>query len=294
MMKKIVFWILAVVITITAAIYQRMTGPTYPKKLMAQVNRQSYELRMVRSIGLDERSEVKLAVQDTSASALLYFRRYPTNEEYKAVPFAYKTYPVNSFIMNKIFKMTEDKGFFAPVPVQPAAGKIQYYFEVTDDSGTTTYGKDNPIVIRFKGTVPLWILLPHVLAMFTAMLFSVVAALFALGRIRRYRFYTNLTFIILLIGGFLLGPLVQYFAFGKLWTGVPFGWDLTDNKTLIAIIAFLIAFLGNRKKDRPWLTVMATVLMLVVFSIPHSLLGSEFNYESGKVIQNMILLARPW
>ena len=40
--------------------------------------------------------------------------------------------------------------------------------------------------------------------------------------------------LLLAVGGFILGPLVQNYAFGELWTGVPFGWDLTDNKTLIA------------------------------------------------------------
>lgn len=32
-MKKVVYWILAIVITLALSIYQRMTGPTYPKKV---------------------------------------------------------------------------------------------------------------------------------------------------------------------------------------------------------------------------------------------------------------------
>jgi len=32
---------------------------------------------------------------------------------------------------------------------------------------------------------------------------------------------------------------VQHYAFGQLWTGVPFGWDLTDNKTLLAALAWV-------------------------------------------------------
>ena len=39
----------------------------------------------------------------------------------------------------------------------------------------------------------------------------------------------------------ILGPLTQYYAFGALWTGFPFGIDLTDNKTLIALIGWIIA-----------------------------------------------------
>jgi hypothetical protein len=39
----------------------------------------------------------------------------------------------------------------------------------------------------------------------------------------------------------ILGPVVQYYAFGEFWTGVPFGWDLTDNKTLVAVIFWALA-----------------------------------------------------
>ena len=80
-------------------------------------------------------------------------------------------------LMNKVFKINEDKGLFAEVPQQPAAGKIQYYIEITDSKGTQSYFKDEPVVIRFKGGVPAFILVPHILLMFLAMLFSTLAGL---------------------------------------------------------------------------------------------------------------------
>lgn len=74
----------------------------------------------------------------------------------------------------------------------------------------------------------------------------------------------------------ILGPLVQKYAFGAYWTGWPVGTDLTDNKTLIALIGWLAAALALRTVPRPgvWI-VLAAVLMLGVFMIPHSLRGSE-------------------
>jgi len=41
------------------------------------------------------------------------------------------------------------------------------------------------------------------------------------------RYYELLwaTIISLLIGGFLMGPMVQWYAFGVWWSGVPFGYD---------------------------------------------------------------------
>ena len=51
--------------------------------------------------------------------------------------------------------------------------------------------------------------------------------------------------MLLFAGGMILGPVVQNFAFGELWTSVPFSWDLTDNKTLVAFTFWIIAVTGN-------------------------------------------------
>ncbi|HKK43282.1 MAG TPA: hypothetical protein VJ963_12790 [Bacteroidales bacterium] len=288
-MKKFLLWSLAFIITIAAAIYQRHTGPTYPKDLEIKANGIQYELKLVRSLSLNERPEVRLEIADTSVKARLFYKRFRTNDEYQSVNFKYKEYPVHSFVMNKIFKITEEKGLYADVPKQPEAGKIQYYFQITDAEGTQTYLKDEPVVIRFKGPVPLSILLPHVLMMFIAMLFSTLAGLMAAVRHPQYKKYALWTLILFIAGGFILGPLVQYHAFGELWTGIPFGWDLTDNKTLIAAVFWILAVFMNRKHNRPVFTILAAVVLLLVFSIPHSMFGSEFNYASGQVTQGLIL-----
>ncbi|MDO9579748.1 MAG: hypothetical protein Q7J06_04145 [Bacteroidales bacterium] len=288
-MKKFILWFLAIVITAGAAIYQRQTGPTYPKRLDANLNDTAYELKLVRSLSLDERSEVKLKISDTTVKAKLYFKRFRADEEYQVKEFSYREYPVNSFIMNKIFKINVEKGFFADVPQQPAAGKIQYYFEVTDTSGIHTYFKDTPVVIRFKGGVPSFILIPHILFMFIAMLLSTLAGLMSVIKFPLYKKYSIWTLILFIAGGMILGPIVQYYAFGDLWTGVPFGWDLTDNKTLIALLFWILAVVMNRKKDRPFYTALAALVLLLIFSIPHSLFGSELDYTSGQVTQGIIL-----
>jgi hypothetical protein len=288
-MKKFILWFLAFLITITAAIYQRMTGPTYPKRINVMLNNTVQELKLVRSLSLDARSEVKLNVYDTTVRAKLFYKRYNSDEEFQTADFSCKVYPVHSFLMNKVFRITEEKGLFAEVPRQPAAGKIQYYFDITDSKGTNTYLKDEPVVIRFKGGVPAFILLPHILFMFIAMLFSTLAGLMAVIKYPLYKKYGLWTLILFVAGGMVLGPIVQYFAFGNFWTGVPFGWDLTDNKTLIALLFWIIAVFMNRKSDRPIYTILASVVLLLVFSIPHSLFGSELNYSSGHVTHGIIL-----
>lgn len=275
-MRKFFLWTLAFVITVTAAIYQRHTGPTYPKELNISLNNKPYNLKLTRSIALDEKSEVRLNITDTTIKAKLFFKRFNSNEEYQISEFNYRSEP-------------KKEGFVAGVPQQPAAGKLQYYIEISDSRGSQAYLKDSPIVIRFKGGVPIFILLPHILFMFVAMLFSTLAGLMAVIKFPLYKKYGVLTLILFAVGGMVLGPIVQYYAFGDLWTGIPFGWDLTDNKTLIALIFWIVAVIMNRKKERPLYTVLAALILLLVFSIPHSLFGSQLNYSTGQVTQGIIL-----
>ena len=275
-MKKFILWSLALIITLAAAVYQRHTGPTYPKELKVNLNNKEYDLKLVRSLALDEKPEVKLEIADPSIKARLFFKRYKSTEEYQVVDFSYRS-------------EAKSEGFFAVVPQQPAAGKLQYYFEITDSKGTTSYLKEAPVVIRFKGGVPAFILIPHILFMFLAMLFSTLAGLMSVIKYPLYKQYSVYTLVLFIAGGLVLGPIVQLYAFGDLWTGIPFGWDLTDNKTLIALIFWVLAVLMNRKKERPFYTALAAIILLLVYSIPHSMFGSELDLTSGHVTQGIIL-----
>lgn len=288
-MKSFLFWILAILITVSAAIYQRKTGPTYPKRYEVTVNGVKYPIKLVRSLGLDEESQIKLKITDTTICAKVYYKRYPSNDEFQSSDFHFQSRPINSYVMNKIFKIEKEEGFFAAIPQQPAAGKLEYYIEITDRTGSQTYFKESPVVVRFKGGVPGFILVPHILFMFIAMLFSNLSGILAVFKVSSYRKYALWTFVCLLIGGMILGPLVQLYAFGDLWTGIPFGWDLTDNKTLIAFIFWILAVMMNRKKERPGYTVLAAVILLLIYSIPHSMFGSELDYNTGTVTQGIIM-----
>ena len=97
----------------------------------------------------------------------------------------------------------------------------------------------------------------------------------------RSAMYLKWTIAFLFIGGFIFGPVMQQYAFGALWTGFPFGHDLTDNKTLIAMLGWLFAWYKNRKghQGRGWI-LAASILLLAMYLIPHSLLGSELNYNA--------------
>ena len=277
-------WILAVVITLSAAIYQRKTGPTYPQSEKITLGDSTYSLQLIRTSGA-RNARVKLPVKDTAVHAVIYYKKLGIAEDFTRVDFKMTHIVPHSAILKKILRQKEETVLAASLPQQPPAGKLEYYIELVKNGQTVDVAKNQPVIIRFKGDVPAGVLIPHIILMFLAMLFSSVAGLFAAFKIERFRRYTIWTFIILFIGGFIFGPWVQWYAFGDWWTGIPFGWDLTDNKTLFAFVFWVAALFGIKGKGRPWLIILAAVMTIVIFSIPHSMFGSTLDYSTGSVTQ---------
>jgi hypothetical protein len=121
--------------------------------------------------------------------------------------------------------------------------------------------------------------------MFIALLVGIRAALGALVHPPGIRRLAWTTLGLMTVGGMILGPIVQKYAFGAFWTGWPFGYDLTDNKTLLMWIVWVGAALVLWKRPSPrdrivrGSILVAAVVMMVVYLIPHSLRGSELDYS---------------
>ena len=263
MKRGLFLWTLAFLITISTAIYQRLTGPTYPIRGQIKIIDQDIQYKLARSHGGLEDHEIKIKVADSLITGNIYFKRFKTDDQWTKLPFDYK----NSELI-------------AYLPHQPPAGKLEYFVELVYNSEVRRFPQENSVVIRFKGDVPLAILIPHIIAMFVSMLLSNRTGLEFFNNGKNLKKLTFWTIGTLLIGGFIFGPLTQEYAFGELWTGFPFGHDLTDNKTLIALIGWLIALFmyGKSKLPKKW-ALFASLLLLVVYLIPHSVLGSELNYN---------------
>jgi len=267
--KAILKWVLAVVITLSAAVYQRMTGPTHPLRGRSDFCGNSFSYRLPRTHGGDGGQRVELAVSGAGCRATLVYRRYKTGDDW-----------------SRIDMVRDGELVAAELPHQPPAGKLEYHVLLQRDGAEQSVPADRTAIIRFKGGVPNLVLIPHVLFMFLAMLVSTAAGIEALLRGPRLRRDALVASGLLFVGGMILGPIVQKFAFGEFWTGVPWGWDLTDNKTLIAMIGWAIALAvvwRNRNPRQRWWALGAAVLLLAIYSIPHSALGSELDYQSGQV-----------
>ncbi len=272
-MKNIFYWLIAALITFSAMIYQRKTGPTYDKKAEVEIGGTTYNFKLVRSHGGENDCLIELIVPETNIEGNIKYRKFPTNEEWTTSP----------------MERQSDK-LVGKLPHLPPAGKYEYLVVLEKNGKQYPLNNAQAVVIRFKGDVPASVLIPHIFFMFFAMFLGNLAGIMAIFKYKKFRFYTNITLITLFIGGMILGPWVQWYAFGEAWAGVPFAWDLTDNKTLLAFIFWIIAFFMNRKKERPVYTVIAAIVMLMVYSIPHSMFGSQLNPETGEIIQGWIQL----
>ncbi len=266
MYKKILLWVLAVIITVAAAIFQRLTGPTYPLRGNIEIDKQKINYKLVRSIEIGSNTAIKIPFIENT-EAYVVFKRYKTNDS-----------------LNCIKMQKEKDQYIAILPDLPAAGKYAYsvYYKKNNEK---YYLNKSDIIVRYKGHVPSWILILHVLFMFLAMLFSNYTGILAIINNYYINHWAILTMLFLFIGGFIFGPIVQKFAFNEFWAGFPYGYDLTDNKVLLSFIAWIIAWFTFRKtKNSKWY-LFASIITIIIYLIPHSLYGSELDFSTGKIKQ---------
>jgi hypothetical protein len=252
-------WFVVVVVTLASAYYQRATGPTHAVRVNRAWKGETIHARLTRAHGGPGDQKIEIRGIGEGIRGDLLWRRYPTEEPFTRQPMAREGDRLTAFL-----------------PHQPPSGKLEYRLELNSQGSTLVVPESGPVVTRFKGHVPLLVLIPHVIFMFVGMLLSNRAGLGACFGDPKVRTYSRWTIGTLALGGLLLGPIVQKFAFGAFWTGVPFGWDLTDNKTLISVFGWAVALWAQRsdRRARAW-TIAAALVTLIIFMIPHSLFGSE-------------------
>lgn len=262
-MKNLLLWLLAIALSLASMVYQRLTGPTHPLRGKIQVEESLIKFKFIRShdVGMD--APVSIVVEDPEINGTFIYKRFKSHDEWTSVPMT-----------------REGNKLIAAVPHQPAAGKVMY--KVVLDKNEKTYElTKKPVIIRFKGSVPAWALTPHVLFMILAMIFSTRAGIEALAYRRKTFQYSLITLITLVLGGLVLGPIVQKFAFDAYWTGWPFGTDLTDNKTAISVLFWVIAVIKTKQDcgNRFW-PILAAIVLFAIYLVPHSMFGSELDFTA--------------
>jgi len=283
MHKNTKLWIAAIILMILAVLYQRETGPTKPYRGKVSIENQSFRYKLLRTNSTTSGAVISLPNNKLKDfSAVLQYKRYQTNDSVTEAPMLLQTVQAKSLFG----KDKEKKQFEASLPVQASAGKMSYF--ITGKIGGKSFripeDKQENIVLRYKDDVPLWILIPHIIFMFFSVLIGMRAGLSAIFDPKSMKKWAVTAFIGMTIGGMILGPIVQKYAFGELWTGFPYGKDFTDNKMLIMWLAWAIAliFLSLKKikneNTKRIVVVLAAIVMTVTYLIPHSMGGSTLDY----------------
>jgi len=264
-------WVLCVLLTAAGLVYQRMTGPTYPISAYRQWEDEQGHAhiilgKLLRTQVRPDPAKLDLIVKgfDPYPRGEVVWRKYPTSDPWKVEPMTNSTLH---------YRYT--------FPVLPTAGKLEYVVRIVAKDQTITLPEDGSAILRYRDDVPAFILVPHIIAMFGGLLFGLRLILGALrDEDNLGRFFPWLMAFIV-PGGLILGPLVQKYAFGAYWTGWPVGEDLTDTKTLVAVVAWLAAWWAIPRLGRAgrWAVLAAGIVMLAVYMIPHSARGSQVDWS---------------
>jgi hypothetical protein len=189
--------------------------------------------------------------------------------------------------------------FTALLPHYPKATKAWYYIEAIkttpDGDVTVTLPDDSqtdftPILLKYEGVVPLYVIIPHVLCNFAAIFFAALTLFSAIDVRRGKRTlkeaikYPLITFILMFLGFVPFGIGMNWFAFGVIWEAVPFGRDVTDNKSQIILLFWLATLIlvkgtvlgkGENKNlvsERGYFTmvIVTMIVTIAMYAIPHS------------------------
>lgn len=263
----VLLWVLAFVLVVLTAGWQRRTGPSYPLRGSVELAGETLNYRLVRTCTTDRDAEVVFPGAPGVESVDLHYRRHGTGD----------AFTVSAMELR-------DTSWTTALPRQPAAGKLDYFLVVNQGVHVPS-GDPDHAVIRFKDHVPPGVLIPHIMMMFLSMWFGVRAAIAAFNDPTLAMRLTWMTLGCLTLGGLILGPIVQKYAFGAYWTGWPVGEDLTDTKTLASWAGWLVAVLVTRSM-RPFgarsraAILLAVFVMIAVYLVPHSMRGSTLDYDA--------------
>lgn len=267
MLKRVIYITLSICLCVFLALFQRITGPTYPVKGKIKIDDFDITYKFPRSCDISQDKCVVKIFSQKDLGFYLMYRRHKVEEDFKRINFE-----------------NTDGYFFAVLDddYKPAS-KIEYdvYYQLKDKILKIN---NKTVVLRFKNKVSVLIIVLHIILMFLFLTITFYLSFSILFE----KSYSNVLFwinyISLFVGGFILGPLLQKQAFGVWWSGFPFGYDMTDNKTLMIFIFWSYsAYKLIKKEDIKNYILISSLFTVVSYLIPHSLLGSEYDYSKNRL-----------
>lgn len=253
-MRSVLSWLVALAVTLAFAWWQRVSGPTYPETGVVTLGGSTFRYRLEQTHGGEGDHGVVVPVRHTEIQGVLEWKR------------------LDDAAWSSSIMTSRGGDLVASIPHQPIGGRVLYRVRLIHVGREVVLPRDGPALLRFRGHVPQWVLVPHILAMLLALLFATRAGLETLSPTPKLEALVSRTIAALFAGGIVLGCLLEWYAFGTPWRGFPVDTDVTDNKTLVALAVWIVVALALRKGRHPkaWVA-LAAVVTLVVYFVPHGI-----------------------
>jgi hypothetical protein len=251
-MKKDICWLLAIVLTAYLAVLQLVMESTYPIVTEVNTGKQKISLQLIRSFEGDQACPIIFPIEDIAVKGYL---RYNLKSD--------------TLKDEKVDLKREGDKLIGYLPGQVPATEMEYRIFLEREKIPLTVNEGKPVAIKFKGKVPLYLILANGFFITLVLLLSSLTGFYAVFGIKSYRWMIYLTVISSLFLSIFLYPLVQKYSL-NIWSYMPKIWSL-DSKILLASLIWLIALLLSlflRKLQRIW-PVFASIITIGLFLIPH-------------------------
>jgi hypothetical protein len=275
--------IIAVLITLAVLGYARKTSVGRSAKI--SIEKEGIKIEQMTTPKQEGETPAVIKANVSNASTVKLFYKVGDKPEYE------------------IYEMKEsqsEKGLYeTSVPTYPKGIRGYYYIEASSGQKPAlivtlpdkSSPKFKPVTLKYQGKPPAWLILIHVLTAFIAVFFAVLSV-FSAWRVKKDNNAISaaiinplLAVISMFVSFFPSGFAMNWYTFGTIWEAFPFGKDITDNKSQIIFLAWLlilILFKGSLfgKSDNKNLVgsklyfpavSIAFLVMLIIYAIPHSL-----------------------
>jgi len=251
MFKKILFLAIAAIIAVISVFIQQFSSSDRPYNQEIQINSIDYSFKLPVYHEANEVCSIELLVPDTSVRGVLFYKLLKSKNDFKLI---------NLIRMNEYL--------VSVLPHQKQNIKVQYYLQLNSAGKKYFIGKENPLIVRFQGVVPKYILFPHVVLMFVALIFSCFAGMLTFSHIDSYKKYASVTFFLFTLAALIFGLIIHLVSFRHLFVQVANYNDLTFYKNGIIFLLWLLVYYVNKKYEFKYLTLAVSIFTLILFCIP--------------------------
>ncbi|MFH2050619.1 MAG: hypothetical protein ABIJ12_14390 [bacterium] len=296
---KILRYVLAFVITVGLLYMARTNSRGNPEFITHTENGYTFEYTDITKASEKETIKLSLKIIGPVYENLRpVFRSLKKSQDINTDPKKYALIPMSP-------DDSAENMYYAQLTTGDKGSKQLYYFEIRDNVGgrpAVFYNPSgNPFVLKSIGHVPIVVLLLHIFCMFASVFLITLGAIKGIellqdkNNTRPLVITFALAALFAFLGGYPFGFMMNNYAFGTIWEGVPFGTDATDNKTQILFVYLLflvLVGLGSLTKGKlgkdifsaktlGGLGIIGFLLMLAIYLIPHSI---QFEPNLTKIV----------